>query len=131
MPHIPGGINLILILAVVLLVFGPEKVPEVARGVGKAMSEFKNAMRDVSHHFDFSDAMSNQSLSNHPAPAKSYLTQDHGVSSDPYAVGPHSSPYLADSSYGYSESVAPGGNDSHAPAAPQGPEDSNQSLLVG
>ena len=130
MPHIPGGINLILILAVVLLVFGPEKVPEVARGVGKAMSEFKNAMRDVSHHFDFNDLSSNQSLGSHPAPAKSYLTQDHNATSDSYAVGPHSSPYLADSSYGHSESGAQITGDDYA-AAEQGADDSNQSLLVG
>ena len=131
MPHIPGGIDLILILAVVLLVFGPEKVPEVARGVGKAMSEFKSAMRDVSHHFDFNDTMSNQSLASHPLPAKSYQTQDPSSTTDPYAVGEYSSPYLADSSYASSESAAAGASEEHAAAFQQGADDSNQSLLVG
>ncbi|HET6386761.1 MAG TPA: twin-arginine translocase TatA/TatE family subunit [Armatimonadota bacterium] len=50
--HFPGGIQLMFILAVALLVFGPNKMPEIARSMGKAMSEFKNAMRDVTDHLD-------------------------------------------------------------------------------
>ena len=50
--HFPGGIQLMFILAVALLVFGPNKMPEIARSMGKAMSEFKNAMRDVTDHLE-------------------------------------------------------------------------------
>lgn len=42
-----GGGELILILIVVLLLFGSKKIPEVARGIGKGISEFKKSLKDV------------------------------------------------------------------------------------
>ena len=42
-----GMSELIVILVIVLLVFGPKKLPELARGIGKAMNEFKRAADDV------------------------------------------------------------------------------------
>ncbi len=38
-----GWQELILIFAVLLLVFGPSKLPEIARELGKAVNEFKKA----------------------------------------------------------------------------------------
>ena len=38
--------EVILILAVALIVFGPKKLPELAKSLGRAISEFKNAARD-------------------------------------------------------------------------------------
>jgi sec-independent protein translocase protein TatA len=46
-----GGPELILILVVVLIFFGGEKMPEFARGLGKAIREFKKAAGDVEHEF--------------------------------------------------------------------------------
>ncbi len=37
---------MIIIFVVILLLFGAKKLPELARGVGKAMGEFKNARRE-------------------------------------------------------------------------------------
>lgn len=42
-----GMSELLVILVIVLLVFGPKKLPELARGIGKAMHEFKRAADDV------------------------------------------------------------------------------------
>ena len=39
--------HLILLLVIVLLLFGGKKLPELARGLGEAMKEFKKAQRDV------------------------------------------------------------------------------------
>ena len=39
----PGGSELILIVGVVLLIFGGKKIPELMRGIGKGMREFKDA----------------------------------------------------------------------------------------
>ena len=36
-----GGWELILIFAVVLLLFGAKRLPEIARSIGKAVNEFK------------------------------------------------------------------------------------------
>jgi len=42
-----GGNEVIIILAVVLLLFGGKKIPELMRGLGKGMKEFKNATNDI------------------------------------------------------------------------------------
>jgi len=42
MPNI-GFPELILILAVVLLVFGPGKLPEIGKAVGRSLREFRQA----------------------------------------------------------------------------------------
>ncbi|MEI6651940.1 MAG: twin-arginine translocase TatA/TatE family subunit [Chlorobiaceae bacterium] len=47
-----GGQELLLILFVVLLFFGPSKLPELARGLGKGMREFKKAQADLEHEFN-------------------------------------------------------------------------------
>ena len=38
-----GATEIILIIAVVLLLFGGKKIPELMRGMGKGIKEFKNA----------------------------------------------------------------------------------------
>jgi sec-independent protein translocase protein TatA len=42
-----GGWEIVLILAVVLLLFGARKLPELAKGLGQGIREFKKASRDV------------------------------------------------------------------------------------
>jgi len=43
-----GGGEIILILALVLILFGAKKLPELAKGLGQGIKEFKKATRDVS-----------------------------------------------------------------------------------
>ncbi|HSQ76205.1 MAG TPA: twin-arginine translocase TatA/TatE family subunit [Bacteroidota bacterium] len=47
-----GGSELLVVLLVVFLFFGPKKLPEVGKNLGKAMREFKNAMRGVKEDLD-------------------------------------------------------------------------------
>jgi len=42
-----GGSEIVLILVVVLLLFGGKKLPELARGLGKGIREFKDASDGV------------------------------------------------------------------------------------
>ncbi len=42
-----GMPEMILILAVALIVIGPKKLPELAKSLGKALGEFKNATREL------------------------------------------------------------------------------------
>ena len=42
-----GGGEIILILALVLILFGAKKLPELAKGLGTGIKEFKKATRDV------------------------------------------------------------------------------------
>jgi sec-independent protein translocase protein TatA len=43
----PGGSEIIIILIVVVLLFGGKKIPELMRGLGKGVKEFKNATSEV------------------------------------------------------------------------------------
>ena len=43
---IPGGWELVLIVGVVLLLFGGKKIPELAKGLGKGIKDFKEAVNE-------------------------------------------------------------------------------------
>ncbi len=42
-----GMSELLVILVIVLLVFGPKKIPELARNISRGLSEFRRAAEDV------------------------------------------------------------------------------------
>jgi sec-independent protein translocase protein TatA len=43
-----GPTEIILIVALILLLFGGKKIPELMRGLGQGMKEFKDAQKDDS-----------------------------------------------------------------------------------
>lgn len=42
-----GTPEIILIALVILLIFGGKKIPELMRGLGKGVSQFKKGMKDI------------------------------------------------------------------------------------
>ncbi|CAM1345733.1 twin-arginine translocase TatA/TatE family subunit [Tenacibaculum crassostreae] len=42
---IPGGYQIIIVLVVVLLLFGGKKIPELMKGLGSGIKEFKDASK--------------------------------------------------------------------------------------
>jgi TatA/E family protein of Tat protein translocase len=44
--------ELLIIVAIVLIVFGPNKLPELARAFGRAMREFRKATEEVKESFE-------------------------------------------------------------------------------
>ncbi|MCE2413074.1 TatA/E family twin arginine-targeting protein translocase [Candidatus Poribacteria bacterium] len=42
-----GGMEIFIILVVALVIFGPKKLPEMGRSLGKAIREFKSAGSDL------------------------------------------------------------------------------------
>jgi len=44
--------ELLIIAAIALIVFGPTKLPELAKGLGRAMREFKKATEEVKESFE-------------------------------------------------------------------------------
>ncbi len=54
-----GGGEIILILALVLILFGAKKLPELAKGLGTGIKEFKKATREVTE--EVSNAMEDTS----------------------------------------------------------------------
>ena len=70
-----GFMELAVILVVVLFVFGPKKLPEIGKGVGQAMREFKRASRDLMDSF-------NEAMEERPRPVTdSYVSPTVGVDS--------------------------------------------------
>ncbi len=47
-----GGSEIFIILFVILLFFGAKKLPELARGLGKGIKEFKDATKDVKENIE-------------------------------------------------------------------------------
>ena len=44
-----GGTEIIFILFIVVIFFGADKIPEIARGLGKGMRTLKDATNDIKH----------------------------------------------------------------------------------
>ncbi|NPA60181.1 MAG: twin-arginine translocase TatA/TatE family subunit [Epsilonproteobacteria bacterium] len=42
----PGGMELFAIVAVIVLLFGGKKIPELAKGLGKGIKNFKDEMKE-------------------------------------------------------------------------------------
>jgi sec-independent protein translocase protein TatB len=91
--------ELMIIVAIALIVFGPNKLPELARAFGKAMREFKKATEEVKQSFE-AEAKELQEL-------KTNITEENittfieGTSSSPEPVPettPPSEPSVAESS---------------------------------
>ena len=63
-----GGGEIIIVLLVVLLFFGSKKIPELARGLGRGMREFKEATSGVQREIE-------ESMKDVPTTKKSTPTQ--------------------------------------------------------
>jgi sec-independent protein translocase protein TatA len=74
----PGELILILILA--LIVFGPNRLPEVARTIGKTLNEFRKTSEEVTsavaRELDLSEAASK---ADSPAPTPPAIQPVHGI----------------------------------------------------
>ncbi len=44
---VPGPWELILLLVIVLIIFGPGKLPDIGNAVGKGIREFRRASSDI------------------------------------------------------------------------------------
>lgn len=50
-----GTPELLMIMLVILLLFGSKRLPELARGIGKGVRQFRKAIDDVKDEIDISD----------------------------------------------------------------------------
>ncbi len=63
----PGPLEMMVILVVALLVLGPQRLPDVARSVGKGMREFKESLSGLGDNDDdYADELEEE----RPTPAK-------------------------------------------------------------
>jgi sec-independent protein translocase protein TatA len=47
-----GGTEVMLILLAIILLFGAKKIPELARGLGKGIREFKDATKEIKNDIE-------------------------------------------------------------------------------
>lgn len=73
-----GPMEIFVVVFIILLLFGAKKLPELARGMGKAMKEFKKATKDVED--DIRSAMEEEP---EPAPRPKKTAQTEPVSPAP------------------------------------------------
>ncbi len=66
-----GGSELILIMVVILIFFGANKIPELARGLGKGIREFKDASSEIRNEFE----RAGQNAPNQGYPQQNYNNQ--------------------------------------------------------
>src|SRR6201981_2222939 len=75
-----GGGEIILILAAVLILFGAKKLPELARGLGEGISQFRKETRDALNAADEEASDAGRSLGGiYGKPAAQALTVDNQV----------------------------------------------------
>lgn len=48
-----GGWEVFLIIAVLVLLFGAKKIPELARGMGRGIREFKDATKEIKDEINY------------------------------------------------------------------------------
>jgi sec-independent protein translocase protein TatA len=74
-----GGWEIVLILAVVLILFGAKKLPELAKGLGTGIKEFKKATREVTDEVqkaaDDASAPPNKSAAKDASPPAQTVSQ--------------------------------------------------------
>ena len=51
MPFGIQPIHLIIIVVVALIIFGPQKLPEIGRGLGRSLNEFRKGAREMTEGF--------------------------------------------------------------------------------
>jgi len=78
-----GPLELGIVLVIALLVLGPKKLPELARGLGKGLSEFRRASNDLRRSLDMD--LEPHKIEPPPAPAQTsapHLPPDVGSALD-------------------------------------------------
>jgi sec-independent protein translocase protein TatA len=79
-----GGTEVVLILAVILILFGAKKIPELARGMGQGIKEFKKATKEVTD--EIQNAPTETAATKPAAPAPTPANQTISQSSNPPKV---------------------------------------------
>jgi sec-independent protein translocase protein TatA len=72
-----GGMEVVLILAVVLILFGAKKIPELAKGLGSGIKEFKKATKEVTDEIQNADTASTSTTPVQKLPPANTAAQSH------------------------------------------------------
>ncbi|MBN2328080.1 MAG: twin-arginine translocase TatA/TatE family subunit [Candidatus Omnitrophica bacterium] len=113
-----GPVEILVILAVVLIAFGPNRLPELARHVAKAMKMFREASDELQRQLDMSDWDKDVSKKT------SSYSSSYNSYEDPYKDGAGESGYYEDT-YNHSETDANASADKAEAAGSEATENAN------
>jgi len=88
-----GFPELIVIFVVALIVFGPRKLPELGRSLGKSLSEFKRASNELRHTLDEEIRLEDRKVSA-PAPRPAQPAAGAEGSPGPASPAPPAGPSI-------------------------------------
>ena len=86
--------ELVVIFVIALIVFGPRKLPELGRSLGKSINEFKKASNDLRNTLDEEVRLDERRTSPAPAPVLTPSVEPdvpHASTADTVARGHHES----------------------------------------
>jgi sec-independent protein translocase protein TatA len=72
-----GMPELIIILVIALIIFGPRKLPELGRSLGRSLSEFKRASNELKHTLDEEIRIEDQRSAERQRPPETIPTPLH------------------------------------------------------
>ena len=109
-----GFQEMLIILVVALIFFGPKRLPDLAKSLGKGIAEFKKASEEVRKGIE--DAVKEESVAETTKPPEDLSSYGKAPGSDPAPSGP-SPPTGAPAT---AEDAAPGAATRDTPATPPG-----------
>jgi sec-independent protein translocase protein TatA len=75
-PGLPGGPELLIVLFVLVLLFGANKIPKLARSTGQAMGEFQKGRQEIEEELEEMEEEVTPGEESARAPAGSTTTTD-------------------------------------------------------
>src|SRR5437016_240068 len=119
LPSVGPG-ELLIIMVIALLVFGPKKLPEIGKSVGNAMREFRKAssdFMDAMHDHSHIDDEQRPPVETVEYPTTPALSEPQNYESLPYGSDFYSGSGTADNGSGEHGTTAPHESAPHAAAA--------------
>ena len=81
----PSHWEILVIFLVILLLFGAKRIPEMAKGLGKGIREFRGAVKDVQHEVDVAGRADSRPSSTIPPAAAPAAPPGQVARSEPVA----------------------------------------------
>lgn len=103
-----GPFELILIFLAVLLLFGAKRIPEIARGLGKGIREFKTATKEIADEFKVEDNLNRIQAPSQPL--QGTTTPRASEAAQPATVSPPSTATSAQEDTGSTSATPPAHN---------------------